>query len=279
MLAQALRRSGPYMCCAALPAVLLFAPASYGAEEFPGPFEATYTLYSTGTRIATMQRRLSRSEDGRYLYESKTDAAGLLALFRKDHITERSVWEFAESGPRSRSYLYERSGGSADRTVQVSFDWASGFITNTVNGSTWQMPLQPEMMDKLLYQLAIMFDLESGKESLHYIIADGGKTKIYRFYRLGEEVIDTPLGRLRTVKLQRDKPNSRRDSTLWCAIGLHFLPVKVENVEKSGKVTTAVISGLQGFDAAGIALLRERTRAMAPSQSSLSAVSSSSTDM
>ena len=63
----------------------------------------------------------------------------------------------------------------------------------------------------------------------------------------GEEIINTPLGKLKTIKLTRHKPNSRRETTLWCALDLHYLPVKVENIEKDDKITVAIIQSLQGL--------------------------------
>ena len=93
----------------------------------------------------------------------------------------------------------------------------------------------------------IIWDLQAGKESLQYTVADGGKTKIYNFEILGEETIKTPLGELETIKLERHRPDSRRKSTLWCARQLEFLPVKVENIETDGKVTIALIQSLDGI--------------------------------
>ena len=106
------------------------------------------------------------------------------------------------------------------------------------------MQTQANIMDKLLYQLAIMNDLKVGKEQLAYTVADGGQIKIYKFNMLGEELIKTPIGVLHTLKLERQKPNSRRKTTIWCARKLNYLPVKVENIEKDGRKTIAIINSL-----------------------------------
>jgi len=79
------------------------------------------------------------------------------------------------------------------------------------------------------------------------MVADGGKIKNYNFEIIGKEIINTPLGKLETIKLVRLKPNSRRKSTLWCAKKLEFLPIKVENIEKDGKITVALINSLKGI--------------------------------
>jgi hypothetical protein len=228
--------------------MLLSAATGVNAEEYtPTLFEADYSIRIKGAQIAKMTRRFSRQESGVYQYYSETRTTGLISLFRKDHIIENSNWELQADKLIPIDYYYDHSGGKKDRKVNISFDWDNNRITNSIDGSSWKMPTSPNVMDKLLYQLAIMYDLKAGKELLQYTVADGGKIKIYNFEILGEEKIKTPLGELLTVKLERHKPNSRRKSTLWCAKDLDYLPIKVENIEKDGKITVALIKSLEGI--------------------------------
>lgn len=227
---------------------LLFFNTANATEVFPVPFEADYSLHSMGNKIAKMKRRFTHLNNGEYLYHSETNTTGLLSLFRKDHILERSTWHIDDNRIRPLLYNYEHTGGKKDRSVTIQFDWESNQIINSINGSSWQMPLQPDIMDKLLYQLAIMHDLVQGKKAIKYVIADGGKIKLYNFNLLGEELIETPLGELETLKLERHKPNSRRKTTLWCARELGYLPVKVVNIEKDGRKTTAIIESVTGMN-------------------------------
>jgi len=216
--------------------------------DLPNAFEAEFSLYTKGAKVAKMKRSLSLLENGQFLYRSETYITGLLSLFKKDHIIEQSTWYLHEKQIRPLLYSYEHTGGKKDRNVIIHFDWSSKQITNSINGASWSMQTQPDIMDKLLYQLAIMHDLKVGKEQLAYTIADGGKIKIYNFTMLGEEIIKTPIGNLHTLKLERQRPDSRRKTTLWCAQELKFLPVKVENIETDGRKTTAIINSLSGID-------------------------------
>ena len=216
------------------------------AGELPAPFEARYSLYSMGTRFAEMQRSFSRTDDGNFIYQSSTRTVGLLALFRKDTIVEKSSWHLQQQDIQPLFYSYEHTGGRENRNVVINFDWSRRLIINSINGSSWQMPIQAYIMDKLLYQLAIMYDLGNGKEKFSYAIADGGKIKTYRFELVGEEPVETPLGTFNALKLVRYKPNSKRETTTWCARELGYLPIKVENIENSGRLTTAIIDELTG---------------------------------
>jgi hypothetical protein len=210
-------------------------------------FKANYALYYKGMKVAKMERRFSRTDDGGYLYFSNTETAGLISLFRDDRITEESRGQMHGNSVRPMRYEYSHTGSKKQRQVSIRFDWDKNEIINLVNGSAWKMDLEPGVLDKLLYQFLIMQDLNAGKRHLSYLIADGGKTKIYRFELQGEEIINTPLGKLQTIRLIRYRPNKKRETTLWCARDLHYLPVKVKNVEKDDRVTVAIIQSLKGL--------------------------------
>lgn len=228
--------------------LLLLGPVSSSAADgTPAQFDADYALYIKGVKVADMQRTLTHLHDGKYRFRSYTHATGLISLFRDEHVVEQSTWEFDSGTLKPLRYLYARTGGSKERRVTVNFDWAKNLITNTVNGDSWKMPTQPLVMDKLLYQFAIMYDLEAGKHSLSYTIADGGKIKTYKFESRGQEKIDTPLGKLDTLKVVRYRRNSTRETTLWCAIRFKYLPVKVVHVNSHGNRTVAVIQALKGL--------------------------------
>lgn len=228
-------------------ALLCHCAAVLAVDGVPVRFDANYALYSKGAKIADMDRSMTPQADGTYLFKSDTHTAGLISLFRKDHVVEQSTWELAGGVLKPLQYLYSHTGGRKNRNVAVKFDWGANRITNIVNGDSWKMPTAPNVMDKLLYQFAIMHDLEAGRQSLAYTIADGGKIKTYRFEPQGRETIKTPLGELQTLKLVRFKPNSSRRTTLWCALRYRYLPVKVVNEEDDGGRTTAIIQSLTGL--------------------------------
>lgn len=226
--------------------LLTFCCGQPHAGELSGDFVASYSLHSMGTRFADMKRSFSKLDNGEYVYRSETHTVGLLALFRNDHIVEQSTWRFARGQLQPELYSYEHTGGKRDRDVVVKFDWQNRRIINSVNGSSWHMPIQAYIMDKLLYQLAIMYDLEKGKKKISYTIADGGKIKNYDFELIGKDRLTTPIGNFTALKLIRHKPNSRRKTVIWCARELGYMPIKVENVETSGRKTMAIIEELSG---------------------------------
>jgi hypothetical protein len=192
-------------------------------------FTARYTLSKAGIPLGENIRTLTKAGDGGYLYQSVTHATGLLAKFVKQEIVERSEWAYEGEGqiaqPRPLEYLSRRSGKS-DKWIKQIFNWEKNTTTNITSSKSWHTPLRPKIQDKLSYQLAIMNDLQHGRKTLEYLIADSDKIKNYRFVILGEERVKTAMGTLRTLKIRRT--GDSRNTTVWCAVDFHYLPVVLE---------------------------------------------------
>jgi len=212
-------------------------------------FEATYKLYSKGMEIGVMARAFTRSgtNNSEYIYRSETHTTGLAAIFHKDKIVEQSILILNENSLRPLDYSYTRTGGKKNRIIKVNFDWKNQKITNVVNDTTMLMPLNNNVLDKLIYQYVIMRDLKKNNFPASYTIVDGRKIKSYNFDLDGEEILETPIGTFKTIKVVRHKPNSDDKTYLWCAPALQYLPIKVENIEKDSWTTVAVIESLNGL--------------------------------
>ncbi len=210
------------------------------------PFSATYRLEMAGLTIGTIDRSLAPDPGGRYRYRSESRAKGLAKLLFDDHLIEESLFVATGTGPRPILYSSRYTGHKGPSTVSVRFDWRRSKIKNKKNDRRWELPLSAPVFDKLLYQLAIMYDLGAGKRDLSYRIVDGHEIKTYRFLYLGTERVKTPLGEFDAVKIERRKENSKRRTTIWCAPRLRYLAVRLDNRDDKGRDVTALIDHLTG---------------------------------
>ena len=236
-------------------AVLLwsFNPSLLFADDHSLPaFSAKYEVYLNGMHTGETERTFSRSDSNSnmYTYRSETRTTGLVALFHKDVIIEQSRMNYDQHKIRPVKYTYERTGGKKEKNIKVDFDWHNQKITNIVNETTMQFKLEPDILDKLMYQYVIMQDIKNNRLPFSYPIVSGRKIKVYDFRILGEETIETPLGKFNTVKIERvRKDNDSEEKTyLWCAHKLNYLPVKLENIDEDKDTTVAVIKAVTGFD-------------------------------
>lgn len=233
--------------------LVLSAPAR-PQPALPHRFAADFELEAFGALIGRSTWRLapagdaarSSEENERYVWEARSETAGIAALIRDVTITERSEWEYHGESVRPIVYRYDRVGGNEPRKAEIRFDWENGFARNTVEGETWRMPIPEGTLDKIAYLLELMRDLAAGERDIRYNIADGGRLKVYDMREAGTEQIDTGIGRLETLKVRRHR-EGERETVIWCAPALHFLPVKVQHREKDGTVVTMQIRELRGM--------------------------------
>lgn len=235
--------------CRQLCVIILLSAFSVSlASPLPEQFSATYTVKKAGVTIGETKRTLTRinnHENGQYLFESITRPTGIAKLFTSGQVVERSHWQFFEGRPRPVKYTFFNSGSKKKRNVQLDFNWEENRVINTVNNEPWTMPLEYGAVDKLLYQLRIMQDLPTSQSTLRYPVADGGKLKYYVIDILGKERIRTPMGIFDAVRLRHTK--GKRQTTMWCAQELGYLPVRIEQRKNDDGPVTAALSSVKGI--------------------------------
>jgi hypothetical protein len=215
------------------------------AESFPENFSAHYLVNKGSINVGKTHRKLE-FKDSRYIFESITTPRGIAKLFTSGKVVERSIWNYHNEQMRPMQYMYKNTGSKNKRDVTLNFDWKKNNVTNIINGDPWKMDLSPGILDKLLYQLAIMADLSDDKNQLLYKVADGGKIKTFAIKVEGTETIKTELGTFETLKVVRKE--DKRTTTLWCAQVLNYLPVQIRQTKQDGSEVTAKLYAAEGFD-------------------------------
>ncbi len=223
---------------------LATSPVSASEPVIPD-FEATYSLHRSGLTFGESVRQFKSLGDGRYQFESRTRSVGFAAMFIKEKIYEQSLLSFSAQKNRllPDSYQYVRSG-KKEHHVKLSFDRENNRVVNRVNDDPWVMDIPEDTLDKFGYQLQIMLDAGE-KKHFQYQIADGGKLKQYDIEVIGTEMLKTAIGTYEVVVLQRS--NDKRQTTMWCAKELHYLPVKITQKKRDGGEFRAEIKKLTGL--------------------------------
>lgn len=194
------------------------------AETESPEFTAHYTLGKGPLELADLTRRVYRSADDTYVFLSEAKPLGIVKLFNKSTITETSEWTYVDNQLRPLSYVYDRHGDKDPRQFKITFDWQK-LMASSSGAESWHVAIQPGILDKLLFHLALIHDLQRGRQELTYLIADSGTIKNHLFTVVGKESITTELGTFETWKLER---NGNHQTILWCAPKLGYMPVKLE---------------------------------------------------
>jgi hypothetical protein len=100
-----------------------------------------------------------------------------------------------------------------------------------LDGLTYQLKLQSDLIN-----LARKKDQLAAKKisSLHYPLITKGRQKIYHFEILGEEMLETLLGKITTLKVRKLHKNDKRETLLWFAPKWNFMLVQLWQNEKNG---------------------------------------------
>jgi hypothetical protein len=203
----------------------------------PEPFEAHFELEVRGFTVGETVWRVRRVDDG-FVYETRTKAIGLAAVFGAGQVVERSEWKRVGDDVKPASYLYERSG-RPEKTTAIAFDWSDGIVESTRRGQTSRMSVPGDTLDKLGYMLVLREDLKAGKRSVRYHIANGkNRMKVYELKVVAEERLNTALGDLGVIRIVRERKGDDRETTIWVAPELDFMPVRIEHREREDEVVT-----------------------------------------
>ncbi|GMG88555.1 DUF3108 domain-containing protein [Biformimicrobium ophioploci] len=218
--------------------LLLLQPLSASAEE-PfrlEPFTATYTA-KYGRFDVTATRELARKQDGWALdFTAKS-------FFAK--IAESSELAGSDEGLVPTRYEYHRTGLGKDRHLVLEIDHHARTLRNIGDPSRSRDNIPVGTQDKLSIQLQLARDLAAGKTAMSYNVADRRGVKQYRFEKLGEEVVKTPLGKIKAVKVARIREgDSKRRTTIWFAPEWGYALVKLHQREENGKLYSITLSSL-----------------------------------
>ena len=120
--------------------------------------------------------------------------------------------------------------------------------TITFSASERTVPLLSGAQDRatVLFQLAGIgrADVNQYGQDIDILVGEDRKAEIYRFQLVGEEELETSMGKLVTWHIARPpRPgsyNARLD--IWLAPGREWYPVQIRNTEANGAITTQTVT-------------------------------------
>lgn len=218
------------LACAALTA--------HAAEEADSklvPYRVVYQV-SMGALSATAVEELKEVATGSYTVSQKMDS--MMA-----EVEENSRFRVIEGRLRPDAYDYEFSAFFKKRVQKEVFDWRAGTVTHTYKDKTSKDKIKPGTYDRFSSRLQLREDLAAGLKEMHYTVAEKGRLRDYRFAVGPEELITTPLGTLRAVKVTRVREQgSKRQTHLWLALDWDYILIALHQLEKDGSTMKLELS-------------------------------------
>lgn len=163
--------------------------------------------------------------DRHYRLLSVVETTGLVSVFKAYRIEMESRGQMTAEGFRPESFFIRRNGKETDE--KALFDWDKMMVR--VGGQAEQaLDLGAQDLLSFNYQLGYLPNLSTGSR---LSIATGRKYGAYALEVLGDEEIDVPAGRLRTLHVRAPGVNT---TELWLAYEYLLLPVKIRHVDSKG---------------------------------------------
>lgn len=198
----------------------------------PSAISARYDVLFNGLPFAVINERFE-SQNNTYRIVSESNTVGLLALFRKQSVILVSRGRVIGNGLQPE-YFEGHNGDDDARRASAGFDWQEKRLTLRYEGKTETAALPPGTQDRVSLMYQFMFVAFDKLRQLDVAMTNGRKLDQYRYLITPDVDIDTPLGRMRTLHLVKERQPGESAAEVWLAPQHHFFPVKVLIVEKDG---------------------------------------------
>ncbi len=216
------------------------------AEQAIPNFTATYDVTKAGIALGEMKSEY-KVENDNYSYSSTTEPTGIASWFSSETIIETSNGTLTDNNYIPSSYTYKRSGGKKDETTAITFDYDNKIAKNTTDNKTINIQIDSSITDRQIVQVLLMHDMLLKKDNLNYSVINKQEIKPYSFEILNEEVIESALGTFKTTPVVRKRKDSSRETTLWLAHELFYIPIKIKQTKDGSTKFEMEITKLSGI--------------------------------
>lgn len=197
-------------------------------------YSAEYEASANGL-AATATRSLINVHKNTYRLTNSLEASFAGKTFA--NLSQSSEFIFEDNKIIPQNYFYELMG-IRRKSHGIAFNWNAKVALSMEDDQTWQLPLSDGVVDQLSYQIAMrqaLIDNDDSQAIFSYDIVDGEAIETQQYRVVGEEALLTPLGQLKTLKLERVREAAdERATKIWLAVDWNYLLTRIEQLNSSG---------------------------------------------
>lgn len=216
--------------------------SSVAPAAAPRNASASYNVSLNGLPVAVINESFE-TRGNTYRIVSESNTVGAAALLRKQSATLTSSGLLLKAGLRPQRFEGQNKGKDT-RHAAAQFDWTARRLTLNHDGKTETVALPPGAQDRISLMYQFMF-LDFGKlKQIEVPMTNGRKLDRYRYSVTPDVEIDTPLGRIKTLHLVKQREPDQDSTEIWLSPQHRFFPVKVLIVETDGARYEQVLTKL-----------------------------------
>ena len=207
------------------------------------PQRAEYKVYYGDIELGKARYHLENTDKKQYRY---TFESALALLVLSDNREVSSEFSVENNVIKPLRYFHDRKGTGRDYQEQLVFLEQQKKIYSRYKGNKKEFEYKNNFYDSLSIQLQLRLDVANHKNAYQYELIKSNKKDDYTFKNDGEEVIEVNGIKYDTVKLEVVRKNKKRQTYIWIAPKLAYLPVKLSHLKK-GKLQLEIYISSYSF--------------------------------
>ena len=221
------------LLCAA--ATALAAPAGVGI---------TYEVRMNGGAVGTLTEQY-QAKGGSYSVSSVSAPGGVFALVPRLWFRLTSEGTLTADGLRPKRFEGRRTRGDVLEAA-ADFDWTAHELTLAHDGRSEKLELPAGTQDRLSVMYEFMHRLPRAAKAnrLDVHVTNGRRIDHYSYTVKRDVDLDTPLGRIRTVRLERVREGDENSHEVWLAQDRGYVPVRLVITERDGPRFEQIVTQL-----------------------------------
>lgn len=173
-------------------------------------------------------------KNGQYLLASDAETTGLVELFSPQQLRYVSQGSVTAQGLRPDSFFITRTRRGKTEAARALFQWDKQQILYGYAHDRKVAALTEGAQDlmTLAYQFTVVPAPEPGR--LRVPVTSGKGFDTYDVEVFPEEIIDTPIGQLRTLPVKQIARPGKEHFEIWLAVRYNYLPVRIRHFDRKG---------------------------------------------
>jgi len=212
------------------------------------PYEARYDVYRNG-KLAGEVEVILEVEAGRWIMTSEGSGTYGLARFLRASDSEKVEGQLVDGKLQPRQYTRRTRVAGIDHWMSARFDWSANHVVVSTEDESSDSGLRLDLgngaLDPLSLKLELQRRLRDDEPELSFFLVDEDEIKAQTYRRLASERLETGLGCLSALPVERVRTGSTRYTRAWHAPELDFVTVRMEHGKTDGDNMEMRISSLK----------------------------------
>lgn len=212
--------------------LIVWAPAAVAAGD--QAFRAEYEVLVDGKPRLETQIELSQQGDSWTMRSEGHGTKGLARMLRVSN-AETSRLEWHDNSFQPIEFQHHSKVAGRDERWSAVFDHEQNQVLLHHEEGTSDFEISPGAWDPLSLTLELRRRLAAGDTDFEVRVADEDEIDMHRYRAGAVQNLETGIGCMEVIELERVRENSKRYSRGWYAIEHDYMPVRIQHGKTGSK--------------------------------------------